>query len=136
MKQATISSTKLVRLVGGGFTYRQLDHWSRVGLLQPTVPARGSGTARGWSLDDALTARVYHALCKTGVPVTVDDRPNPALIRFADQLRTNPALWDHRVVVSPEGAITEGDGWTINLATHRAEIVQAFHQLLPVSAVA
>ncbi len=32
-----------------GLTYRQLDHWTRRGLVVPAVAAAGAGTARLWS---------------------------------------------------------------------------------------
>lgn len=40
-----------------GLTYRQLDYWARTDLLRPSISeARGSGTARRYSYDDARIA--------------------------------------------------------------------------------
>lgn len=33
-------------------SYRQLDYWDHLGLVQPTIRQRGSGTQRGYTLDE------------------------------------------------------------------------------------
>ena len=35
-----------------GLTYRVVDYWVRMGAVTPSVPARGTGTVRGWSIAD------------------------------------------------------------------------------------
>jgi hypothetical protein len=32
-----------------GLSYRVIDYWVRVGAVEPSVPARGSGHSREWS---------------------------------------------------------------------------------------
>ena len=50
-----------------GITYRQLDYWTRTGLLTPTIrPAAGSGTQRLLSFNDLLQLKVIKSLTDAG----------------------------------------------------------------------
>ncbi len=50
-----------------GITYRQLDYWTRTGLVQPTVQmAKGSGTQRLYSFNDLLQLKVIKSLTDAG----------------------------------------------------------------------
>lgn len=53
-----------------GLTYRQLDYWVRLGLIDPVVPAEGSGTRRRFSPEQVsalqVLARVHAALYPSG----------------------------------------------------------------------
>lgn len=42
-------------------TFRQLDHWATHGLPPSIAHARGSGTQRIWSLDDAIILQLMSA---------------------------------------------------------------------------
>jgi MerR HTH family regulatory protein len=48
-----------------GITYRQLDHWARIGHVQPT--GVGSGTRRQWSYIEMRTAVLLARLVKSGI---------------------------------------------------------------------
>jgi DNA-binding transcriptional MerR regulator len=51
-----------------GITYRQLDYWTRTGLVTPSVKdAHGSGSQRLYSFQDLATLRVIKSLLDTGV---------------------------------------------------------------------
>ena len=51
-----------------GITYRQLDYWTRTGLVVPSVAAaRGSGTQRLYSFNDLLQLKVIKRLLDDGV---------------------------------------------------------------------
>ena len=51
-----------------GITYRQLDYWTRTGLVTPSVKdAHGSGTQRLYSFQDLATLKVIKKLLDTGV---------------------------------------------------------------------
>ena len=51
-----------------GITYRQLDYWTRTGLVTPSLnDAHGSGTQRLYSFQDLATLRVIKKLLDTGV---------------------------------------------------------------------
>lgn len=51
-----------------GITYRQLDHWARIGLVVPSITeAHGSGTQRRYSALDVLALCVVGALSRRGV---------------------------------------------------------------------
>jgi DNA-binding transcriptional MerR regulator len=50
-----------------GITYRQLDYWTRTGLVQPTLQAaQGSGTQRLYSFNDLLQLKVIKNLTDAG----------------------------------------------------------------------
>jgi DNA-binding transcriptional MerR regulator len=54
------SSAQVCQLVG--CSYRQLDYWTRAGLVSPTVPAEGSGSRRRWSSGDVERVRRLRAV--------------------------------------------------------------------------
>jgi len=54
-----------------GITYRQLDHWTRTGLLRPDPAPTGSGYPRTYSPTEAETACAIGALVGAGVGVRV-----------------------------------------------------------------
>jgi DNA-binding transcriptional MerR regulator len=48
-------------------TYRQLDYWTRTGLVAPSIqPATGSGTQRLYSFNDLLQLKVIKSLTDAG----------------------------------------------------------------------
>lgn len=50
-----------------GITYRQLDYWTRTGLVVPSVQeAQGSGTQRLYSFNDLLQLKVIKNLTEAG----------------------------------------------------------------------
>ncbi len=51
-----------------GITYRQLDYWTRTGLVKPSVKdARGSGTQRLYSFQDLAMLRLIKRMLDSGV---------------------------------------------------------------------
>ena len=51
-----------------GISYRQLDYWTRTGLVSPTVAAAsGSGSRRRYSYTDLLELRVIKSLLDAGI---------------------------------------------------------------------
>lgn len=51
-----------------GITYRQLDYWTRSGLIVPSVSrAHGSGTQNRYSKRDVADLRIMHDLVAAGV---------------------------------------------------------------------
>ena len=59
------SSTDLMAYAG--LTYRQVDHWTRLGYLRPPEPTPGSGAQRMFSPHEARVAYVMGALVRGGV---------------------------------------------------------------------
>jgi DNA-binding transcriptional MerR regulator len=50
-----------------GITYRQLDYWTRTGLVEPSLqPAQGSGTQRLYSFNDLLQLKMIKNLIDAG----------------------------------------------------------------------
>lgn len=78
-----------------GLTYRQVDHWVRQGAVFPSVPARGKGSERSWTVADverlARVAGVVRRAEQAGLTVG---------------LAAVTAMWD---------AMTAGDPWTVTL---------------------
>jgi len=88
-----------------GLTERQLDHWDRIGLFQPSLaPAQGRGSARFYSFLDLVLLRAAKKLLDAGLAV-------PRLRKHLAFLREN--LREDRPV--PELLVTDG-GDTILLA--------------------
>lgn len=56
----TYNAPQVVHLTG--VTYREWDYWTRVGLIQPAIKARGSGTVRRYLGAELDTARLVRAL--------------------------------------------------------------------------
>ncbi len=51
-----------------GISYRQLDYWTRTGLVRPSIrDAQGSGTQRLYSFQDLALLRIIKKLLDTGV---------------------------------------------------------------------
>ncbi|WP_327386522.1 MerR family transcriptional regulator [Streptomyces sp. NBC_01207] len=51
-----------------GITYRQLDYWSRTGLVEPSVRAAyGAGTQRLYSFRDVVVLKIVKRFLDTGV---------------------------------------------------------------------
>lgn len=53
-------SADVVNLVG--CSHRELDYWSRLGLLRPLHPLPGPGTHRRWTQADIAVARILRRL--------------------------------------------------------------------------
>ena len=50
-----------------GITYRQLDYWTRTGLVTPSIQdAQGSGTQRLYSFNDLLQLKVIKSFIEAG----------------------------------------------------------------------
>lgn len=49
MSHRTITATELA--ARSGASYRQIDYWTRIGVIDPSNKAQGSGTRRSFSVD-------------------------------------------------------------------------------------
>ena len=52
-----------------GVSYRQLDYWSRTGLVTASVEASGSGSHRLYSVDDVVRVALVKRLQEAGISV-------------------------------------------------------------------
>jgi len=60
------SGTKAAKIVG--ISYRQLDYWTRTGLIEPSLAvAEGSGSRRSYSYQDLLQLRMVKTLLDAGI---------------------------------------------------------------------
>ncbi len=114
--QTLLSTAQVCRLAG--CTFRQADYWAR-SLVEPARQACGSGSQRGWTLDQAAELRVLNVLSRIGATAPVN-------ARVLTQLRTNPDRWRRRMVVDVDGdlwPLSAGrDGWLVDFATCRAHV--------------
>lgn len=99
-----------------GATYRMVDYWCRVGVLDPVRNGAGSGCPRAWTVADANEARVCAVLAQLGAQCDV-------MRAVLTQLDDSPAWWDTAVVVGVNGAMHAMDdpkgvtyGWLVDLA--------------------
>lgn len=67
-------------------TYRQLDHWARLRIVEPSVDARGSGTHRLWSTHDVALVAVLGRLSQLGLELHV-------CAEAIEALRELPIAW-------------------------------------------
>lgn len=66
MSKEGFSGTRTASIVG--ITYRQLDYWTRTGLIRPSLlDAAGSGTRREYSYTNLLELRLIKSLLDAGI---------------------------------------------------------------------
>lgn len=66
MTEQGFSGTKAAKIVG--ISYRQLDYWTRTGLIEPSLAAaEGSGSRRSYSYQDLLQLRMVKTLLDAGI---------------------------------------------------------------------
>lgn len=66
MTEQGFSGTKAAKIVG--ISYRQLDYWTRTGLIEPSLAvAEGSGSRRSYSYEDLLQLRMVKTLLDAGI---------------------------------------------------------------------
>jgi DNA-binding transcriptional MerR regulator len=86
-------ATKIV-----GISYRQLDYWTRTGLVIPSVAeARGSGTQRLYSFNDLLQLKVVKSLSDAGASLQ-------KIRQAIDYVRNNLAEDWSKVTIVTDGA--------------------------------
>lgn len=109
-----IGSSELLRRCPG-VTYRQLDYWCRTGVLEPLVPARGSGCPRRFATPQVQVVRLVATLSSLGAE-------QPALARAAQQAESLAEHWWRvPVVVSADGDLSgeaslKAGGYLVDLA--------------------
>jgi DNA-binding transcriptional MerR regulator len=91
-------------------TYRQLDYWTRTGLVNPSIqPAKGSGTQRLYSFNDLLQLKVIKSLTDAGASL---QKVRQAIDYVRDEL---DADWAKVTIVA--------DGSGVYACTSDAEVV-------------
>jgi DNA-binding transcriptional MerR regulator len=93
-----------------GITYRQLDYWTRTGLVMPSIQAAtGSGSQRLYSFNDLLQLKVVKSLTDAGASLQ-------KVRQAIDYVRTNLADDWSRVTI-----VTDGSG--VYACTSDAQVV-------------
>lgn len=82
----TLTSTEVCRRAG--ITYRNLDYWTRRGFAHPLIDARGCGTQRRWTEDEAdvigrmatwrslgVALELAREMAERGARIVYDDAP-------------------------------------------------------------
>jgi hypothetical protein len=85
-----------------GLTYRQVDYADRRDIVKPTVSASGSGTARGYTVNDLVALAVVGEL---RTRLTPDDGPN-ALDPPLERLLAGSAYRGERQFTATLGDVT------------------------------
>jgi DNA-binding transcriptional MerR regulator len=81
-----------------GITYRQLDYWTRTGLVMPSVQeATGSGSQRLYSFNDLLQLKVVKSLTDAGASLQ-------KVRQAIDYVRTNLSDNWSKVTIATDGA--------------------------------
>jgi DNA-binding transcriptional MerR regulator len=83
-----------------GITYRQLDYWTRTGLVIPSLAeAQGSGTQRLYSFNDLLQLRVIKNLTDAGASL---QKVRQAIDYVRDHLHDD---WSKVTIVADGGGV-------------------------------
>jgi hypothetical protein len=106
-----------------GVTYRQLDHWDSLGVIEPTIPANGSGTQRRFNPAQVPVIRALGQLCVAGAG------SNQLRAAFRYLSAVSPAEWREKVYVSPGGHISRKMmgpvALVVNLDQTRGDLLRA-----------
>jgi DNA-binding transcriptional MerR regulator len=93
-----------------GITYRQLDYWTRTGLVEPSIQAAtGSGSQRLYSFNDLLQLKVVKSLTDAGASL---QKVRQAIDYVRDHLDDD---WSRVTIVT--------DGAGVYACTSDAEVV-------------
>ena len=93
-----------------GITYRQLDYWSRSGLVEPSIrDAKGSGSQRLYSFRDILVLKIVKRLLDSGVSL--------------QQIRKAIDELSNRGVSDLTGITLMSDGASVYLCTSSDEVI-------------
>ncbi len=96
MEEAGFRGPQACKIVG--ITYRQLDYWTRTGLVMPSVQeATGSGSQRLYSFNDLLQLEVVKSLTDAGASLQ-------KVRQAIDYVRTNLSDNWSRVTIVTDGA--------------------------------
>ncbi|MDQ4027974.1 MAG: MerR family transcriptional regulator, partial [Actinomycetota bacterium] len=96
MEEAGFRGPQACKIVG--ITYRQLDYWTRTGLVMPSVQeATGSGSQRLYSFNDLLQLKVVKSLTDAGASLQ-------KVRQAIDYVRTNLSDNWSRVTIVTDGA--------------------------------
>ncbi len=58
-------------MTASGASYRQIDHWTRIGYLEPIPGTAGTGHRRRWPRTERAVADLMYRLCCAGIPPAV-----------------------------------------------------------------
>lgn len=107
----TMLTTKEMTLRSGA-TYRQLDYWTRQGVLTPVIPASGTGTRRAFSQRQVRVVRMVADLARLGAT-------EPVLKAAARDAELLPAdYWWGMAYVTEDGTlgrVPASSCWAIDL---------------------
>ena len=111
-------STRLAA-IEAGLSYRQIDYWCRVGIVEPTVEPHGSGTRRLWAYRDIPALRFAAAVGRA-----LGGGDLSAVGRAWREVREWPDLLERgRLFIAPDGRVGSlrlPDGVDVGLVIERA----------------
>jgi DNA-binding transcriptional MerR regulator len=114
-----------------GVTYRQLDYWTRTGLLpKPEQPARGKGSRRGYAFLDLVRVRVVASLKRQGVSVQMIRRVLDAL---TEKWHVDDPLLQGRLVIVGADLLWDLDDALLDALT--GQLVETKIAIVPVGEI-
>ncbi|MFM8973748.1 MAG: MerR family transcriptional regulator [Actinomycetota bacterium] len=94
-----------------GITYRQLDYWTRTGLIRPSVAeANGSGTQRRYSFRDLVECKVIKQMLDAGIELRSARKAIESLRAYDKDLASARIVIDGSTVL-----LAESDDQVIDL---------------------
>lgn len=113
-RRAPILFTSYEAASAAAISYRQLDYWTRIGLISATRAAHGSGSQRRFSHRDVLLLAAVAEVMRLGATTESAAR----LWLFLDGL--DVGQWPSALVVTPDGVrpLEAGvSGWYVDVAS-------------------
>lgn len=94
-----------------GCSYRQLDYWTRTGMITPEVGARGSGSRRMFTDRQAFAVRLVTDLAVMGAPYSVRRGAFRHALQLTDWTGLRFVDDEGRLSIDPPG----GSCWVMDL---------------------
>lgn len=114
MQRRTELFTSYQAASAAGISYRQLDYWTRIGLISSSLSAHGSGSRRRFALRDVLLLCAVAELMRLGAGSETAER----LWHYLDRLTID--AWPAAVVVTPDEVVeseVRPSGWYVDVAS-------------------
>lgn len=114
-----LSTEQAARLAGA--TVRMLDYWCSRGLITPTVPAQGKGSAREFGFVDMVRIKVLVRLRNAGVPL---QRIRRALEQLREWDEPDPLTSGRLIVIGDRLFWAKSDSELVDILSQQRAMVQ------------
>jgi len=114
-----LSTEQAARLAGA--TVRMLDYWCSRGLITPTIPAQGKGSAREFGFVDMVRIKVLVRLRNAGVPL---QRIRRALEQLREWDEPDPLTSGRLIVIGDRLFWAKSDSELVDILSQQRAMVQ------------